>query len=49
MSGDPPVDDRKVLRAEFEISFVPDATVGRLNALLAELGGTVVCMTEAVT
>ena len=49
VSGDPPVDDRKVLWAEFKISFAPDATVGQLNALLAELGGTIVCMTEAVT
>jgi hypothetical protein len=49
VSEDPQVDDREVLRTELEILFVPDATVGQVNTLLAELGCAIVGMTEGVT
>ena len=46
MSRDPRIDDREVLWTEFEKSFAPDTTVGQVNAILAEPGATIVCMTR---
>ena len=48
VSEDPAIEDREVLRTEIEVLFVEDATVGEVNALLADIDGLIVGMTQGV-
>ena len=48
VSEDPAIEDREVLRTEIEVLFVEDVTVGAVNALLADVGGAIVGMTQGV-
>lgn len=49
VSEDPAVEDREVLRTEIEVLFVEGVTVGQVNALLTDVDGVIVGMTQGVT